>query len=113
MTHELWRSRWAEGRIGFHEGRTNAFLAKFIDRFKGRERILVPLCGKADDMAFLILAGRCRLRVAEACRLLRSSNETVERIAGMVGYAETAYFANMFRDEMGVSPGAYRRRADV
>jgi transcriptional regulator GlxA family with amidase domain len=49
-----------------------------------------------------------RLRVAEACRLLRGTGDTVERIAGMVGYAETSYFAAMFRAEMGMPPGAFR-----
>jgi AraC-like DNA-binding protein len=54
-----------------------------------------------------------RLRLAEACRLLRTTTETVEAISRRVGYTETAYFANTFRQAMGVSPGGYRQRREV
>jgi AraC-like DNA-binding protein/quercetin dioxygenase-like cupin family protein len=50
-----------------------------------------------------------RLRLAEACRLLRTTTDTVEAIARRVGYSETAYFANTFTAAMGQAPGAYRR----
>jgi thiopurine S-methyltransferase len=53
---EDWRARWRDGRIGFHEGRPNALLARHADRLAGARRVLVPLCGKAEDLAFL--AGR-------------------------------------------------------
>jgi len=49
-----------------------------------------------------------RLRMEEACLLLRQTNETVESIADRVGYAGPAFFANSFRKLMGVSPGRYR-----
>ena len=48
------------------------------------------------------------LRVEEACRLLRHSEEPIGRIAGMVGYDEVAYFSRCFRDQMGTSPREYR-----
>lgn len=51
MDPEFWRSRWAEKQIGFHEGRPNHFLLKHIDRLTGR--VLVPLCGKSEDLAYL------------------------------------------------------------
>jgi AraC-like DNA-binding protein len=50
-----------------------------------------------------------RLRLAEACRLLRTTTDTVETIARRVGYGETAYFANTFTAALGLAPGAYRR----
>lgn len=53
----FWSARWEEGRIGFHEGHVNENLAKHVARLAGSKRILVPLCGKAEDMAFLANQG--------------------------------------------------------
>jgi thiopurine S-methyltransferase len=53
----FWAARWKEGKIGFHEGHVNGFLEKHIDRFERPRRVLVPLCGKAEDMAFLAARG--------------------------------------------------------
>lgn len=54
MDATFWHTAWSEKKIGFHEGRVNAYLAQFGDRLHGR--VLVPLCGKAEDLAWL--AGR-------------------------------------------------------
>lgn len=56
MEREFWRSRWSEGRIGFHEGQPNTYLARHLGVLGAGRRVLVPLCGKAEDLAFL--AGR-------------------------------------------------------
>lgn len=56
MDHAFWRSRWHEGRTRFHEGKPNAFLSKHADWLSKCTRVLVPLCGKTEDLAFL--AGR-------------------------------------------------------
>lgn len=48
---DLWHARWREGRIGFHEGKPNEYLVRFGDRLRGR--VLVPLCGKTEDLAYL------------------------------------------------------------
>lgn len=56
MDHAFWRSRWQEGRTRFHEGRPNSYLSKHADWLAECRRILVPLCGKTEDLAFL--AGR-------------------------------------------------------
>lgn len=53
MQPDFWTSRWSEGKIGFHEGAPNAFLARHAPRIADRRRVLVPLCGKAEDLAFL------------------------------------------------------------
>lgn len=53
MDPAFWRARWAEHKIGFHEGHPNAFLAANLARLDGYYRILVPLCGKSEDLAFL------------------------------------------------------------
>src|SRR4051812_30975699 len=51
MDPAFWRSRWQDKQIGFHEGKPNAFLARFAERLTGR--VLVPLCGKSEDLAYL------------------------------------------------------------
>ena len=57
MDHDAWRQRWAEGRIGFHEGSPNTFLVQHAGLLAGRDRVLVPLCGKTEDLAFLAARG--------------------------------------------------------
>lgn len=57
MEPDFWRARWVEGRIGFHEGRTNAHLERHVGRLGQARRVLVPLCGKAVDLEFLAERG--------------------------------------------------------
>jgi len=56
MNHAFWLDTWQAGRIGFHEGRPNSYLTRHGDWLAGCHRILVPLCGKSDDLTYL--AGR-------------------------------------------------------
>ena len=55
MQPEFWRERWAERQIGFHEGTPNNFLSRHKATLTGR--VLVPLCGKSEDLAFLAAQG--------------------------------------------------------
>jgi thiopurine S-methyltransferase len=57
MDASFWIDRWAEGRIAFHEGRPNTFLTRHAARFAGARRVLVPLCGKTEDLAYLAHLG--------------------------------------------------------
>jgi thiopurine S-methyltransferase len=57
MTIDFWAGRWREGRIGFHEGAPNAFLQRHNGRLGQARRVLVPLCGKAEDLAYLASLG--------------------------------------------------------
>lgn len=57
MDPAFWRARWAEHKIGFHEGRPNELLERYLTRLDGRYRVLVPLCGKSEDLAFLAANG--------------------------------------------------------
>jgi thiopurine S-methyltransferase len=65
MHHEFWHERWRDGRIGFHEGRVNGLLSRHVawlesaTRVRGAAplRVFVPLCGKAEDMAWLASRG--------------------------------------------------------
>jgi thiopurine S-methyltransferase len=55
VERSFWEERWREGRIGFHEGAPNKYLSRHAPRLAGR--VLVPLCGKAKDLAFLASRG--------------------------------------------------------
>ncbi len=57
MEPSFWKARWQEGRIGFHEGKPNAFLERHVARLGAEGRVFVPLCGKTEDMAFLASKG--------------------------------------------------------
>jgi thiopurine S-methyltransferase len=50
-----WHDRWRENRIGFHEETVNPHLQEYLSDFglSPGDRIFVPLCGKAVDMAWL------------------------------------------------------------
>jgi thiopurine S-methyltransferase len=52
---ESWVQRWQEGRTGWHEPDGNGSLKKYW-RATGR-RVLVPLCGKTPDLAWLARLG--------------------------------------------------------
>jgi two-component system response regulator YesN len=51
------------------------------------------------------------LRMREACRLLRQTDEKVQAVALRVGYRDPCYFNRVFKRENGVTPDQYRRRA--
>lgn len=55
--HDAWLARWRAGEIGFHEGRPNDLLDRQVTRFAGCARVLVPLCGKSEDLALLAARG--------------------------------------------------------
>ncbi|MBM4364065.1 MAG: thiopurine S-methyltransferase [Deltaproteobacteria bacterium] len=55
MDPEFWRARWAERQIGFHRDQPNSVL---VEQWAGLDlpasaRVLVPLCGKSLDVAYL------------------------------------------------------------
>jgi len=53
MQPDFWRERWREGRTAFHEGKPNSYLVAHGSRLAGLPHVLVPLCGKAADLAEL------------------------------------------------------------
>lgn len=48
------------------------------------------------------------LRIREASRLLRSTEQSVTEIAFEVGYTDSNYFSRQFRSVLGISPRDYR-----
>lgn len=63
MERQFWLDRWASGQIGFHEGHPNAFLARHAAHLGPPGRVLVPLCGKAEDLGWLAAQGHSVLGV--------------------------------------------------
>lgn len=50
------------------------------------------------------------LRLESARALLENSSHSVEVVASQVGYSDTSSFSRLFRQRVGMSPGAYRGR---
>jgi thiopurine S-methyltransferase len=57
--HALWRQIWREGEIPFHRDDVHPDLVRFGDELLagGPHRVLVPLCGKSVDLAWLAERG--------------------------------------------------------
>lgn len=51
-----------------------------------------------------------RLRLGEAQNLLINTDLSVTEIAAAVGYNDSNYFQKVFRRNVGLTPGNYRRR---
>ncbi|MBD2845023.1 AraC family transcriptional regulator [Paenibacillus sp. IB182496] len=49
------------------------------------------------------------LRLEQAARLLRDTEETVARVAERSGFRSAQYFSNKFKTRYGVTPGQYRK----
>jgi thiopurine S-methyltransferase len=71
VMHEDWLARWRDGRTNFHEGHPNALLARHLARLAGGRRVLVPLCGKAEDLAYLAAHGHAVVGVELAEQAVR------------------------------------------
>ncbi|WP_175000296.1 GlxA family transcriptional regulator [Burkholderia lata] len=50
------------------------------------------------------------LRIEAARGLLEAGDLSLERITAQVGYSDTSSFCRLFKDKVGLSPGAYRDR---
>ena len=51
-----------------------------------------------------------RVRLDQARRLLAESSLPIETIARQSGFATYKYFGDVFQRELGIRPGAYRKR---
>ena len=59
MDHAFWHNRWATNQIGFHEPQVNPLLVEHFAALAlpPGSRLLLPLCGKTLDIAWLLAAG--------------------------------------------------------
>lgn len=55
MENDYWLSRWQEGDIKFHQSELNPYLLNYyaLLGLESNDTILVPLCGKTQDMLWL------------------------------------------------------------
>jgi thiopurine S-methyltransferase len=54
---DFWGDAWREGKIGFHEGKPNELLDRHHAHLGANRSVLVPLCGKSEDLVFLATFG--------------------------------------------------------
>lgn len=50
-----------------------------------------------------------RVRIEEACRRMRETNEKLYQIGDSIGYSDPVHFNRAFREEMGCSPREYKK----
>jgi thiopurine S-methyltransferase len=54
MNPEFWRAKWQTNEIGFHQSEVHPLLSAHWSRLiPTKARVLVPLCGKSHDLAWL------------------------------------------------------------
>ena len=59
MQPEFWKAKWQAGQIGFHSDAVHIDLIEYSKTWlaDGPHRILVPLCGKSVDLAWMTAQG--------------------------------------------------------
>ncbi|MDN3637827.1 thiopurine S-methyltransferase [Simiduia curdlanivorans] len=59
MQKDFWLSRWHNNEIGFHNNDVNPLLVEYLPRLSlpSSSRLLLPLCGKSRDIAWLLSEG--------------------------------------------------------
>lgn len=59
MHHEFWHQRWEHNQIGFHKQEINPYLQRYWSRLSVNPgaRVFMPLCGKSNDMLWLLSMG--------------------------------------------------------
>lgn len=74
MNEAFWHERWARNEIGFHLNEVNPYLLRYWPSLglPGRARVLVPLCGKSLDMAWLLGQGFAVLGVELSEKAVRA-----------------------------------------
>jgi len=63
-----------------------------------------------DDTGVSFMTYLQSYRVMEGCRLLSSSDRTLEEITRMVGYRDVKFFSSLVKRQTGLSPRSFRRR---
>ena len=57
MEPSFWRDKWAQNSIGFHRAEANPLLVEHFHVLNTPQRVLIPLCGKTRDIAWLLEQG--------------------------------------------------------
>ena len=90
MHEEFWQARWARNEIGFHLKEVNPHLQACWAQLAvpAGSEVLVPLCGKSLDLAWLAGQGYRVLGVARSRRAVEDF--LLQEREGVKGYAEEA-----------------------
>ena len=58
-TNNLWRQRWQDNNIGFHQADVNPLLLQFLPalNLQPGAKVFVPFCGASVDMTYLVQQG--------------------------------------------------------
>jgi len=86
-------------------------LTSVADFLEVTPQYLSSLFKKAGDETFTDYLNR--LRLEQACLLLRSTKKTLEEISQEVGYNSPQYFAKKFKGEYGITPARFRSLENV
>lgn len=86
-------------------------ISELADRFSISSRTLTRRFRSVLDQTPLAYLQDLRLESARA--LLDSSSHSIDEVACQVGYSDTSSFTRLFRQRVGLSPGAYRDRFQI
>ncbi|MEQ6306970.1 MAG: GlxA family transcriptional regulator [Pseudomonadales bacterium] len=86
-------------------------ITELADALAVSDRTLIRRFRSVLDQTPLAYLQDLRLEAARA--LLETSSHSVEEVASQVGYSDTSSFSRLFRQRIGMSPGAYRGRFQV
>lgn len=86
----------------------NVRMSQLADELAISERTLIRRFKAALDQSPLTYLQHLRIDTARA--LLEGGDLGVEQIASQVGYGDASSFSRLFRQRLGLSPGAYRNR---
>lgn len=127
MEAEFWHNRWAKNAIGFHQPDVNPLLVKHWPTL-GLEpgcRILVPLCGKSQDMLWLLAQGYGVVGIEFsqlAAKAFFAENAIVPRLTRETGFTRWSSgglellcgdFFDIKASDIGLCDGFYDRAALV
>lgn len=125
MEAEFWHSRWFNNEIGFHQPDVNPQLMKHWPGLglNPGSRILVPLCGKSQDMLWLLEQGYrvVGIELSDiAAEAFFTENNMVPRLTRETGFSRWSgdglellcgNFFNLGTNDVGPCAGFYDRAA--
>ena len=91
---------------------TNSYMtATTLSSLAAQLNLSVPYLSKKfkDEVGVTYLEYLHSRRISEACRILSTSDDSVESVAEFVGYSDSKKFREKFKEIMGISPREYRR----
>ena len=99
MKHEFWQEKWEANELGFHRDSVHPLLEEYWAKLSLSEnsRVLVPLCGKSNDLLWLKQAG-CYVVGAELSQIAVESFFSENNISA--AQSEEGDFAHYSADQI-------------